>query len=92
MCLQDRSGLALSCLVLLRLGLGLGYGLARLGKVKFGLPQPFMCNPNPNPKMDFLNPYPARHFLCFVKAWLILIDNLFSRNVWTVTVKGARKS
>ena len=46
-----------------------------------------MCNPNPNLKMDFFNPYPARHFLCFVKTWLILIDNLFSRNVWTVTVK-----
>ena len=33
-----------------------------------------LCNPNPNPKMDFSNPYPARHFLCFVKAWLVDSD------------------
>jgi hypothetical protein len=34
-----------------------------------------MCNPNPNPNnMDFSNPYPARHFLCFVKAWLVDSD------------------
>ncbi len=35
---------------------------------------PLMCDPNPSPNMDFSNPYPARHFLCFVKAWLVDSD------------------